>query len=82
MSVAVLVFALVLAATLLPGRSRAAAAAQPLEVDWSAPAAPAARAWTGPLAVLVLVAITVAFTSLAFEVMRALPLVASGSAAH
>jgi cytochrome c oxidase subunit I len=82
MSVAVLVFALVLAATLLPERSRAAAAARPPEVDWSAPAAPAARTWAGPLAVLVLVAITVAFTALAFEVMQSLPLAASGSAAH
>lgn len=82
MSVAVLVFALALAANLLPASTRGAAAGSLPQVDWSAPAAPAARAYTGPLAVLVLVAITVAFTSLAFEVMRALPLVASGSAAH
>jgi hypothetical protein len=51
-------------------------------VDWSGAPAPAARAWTGPLAVLVLVALTVGFTALAFEVMQALPLAASGSAAH
>jgi cytochrome c oxidase subunit I len=82
MSVAVLVFALALAANLLPAAPHRAAADSMPQVDWSAPAAPAARAWTGPLAVLVLLVITVAFTSLAFEVMRALPLVASGSAAH
>ena len=82
MSVAVLVFALALAANLLPASARSAAASSLPIVDWSAPAARAARAYTGPLAVLVLLAITVAFTSLAFEVMRALPLLASGSAAH
>jgi hypothetical protein len=82
MSVAVLVFALALAASLLPARLRDASARRLPEVDWSGPAALAARAWTGPLAVLVLLAITVAFTVLAFEVMQALPLVASGSAAH
>jgi cytochrome c oxidase subunit 1 len=80
MSVAVLVFALGVAASLLPAR-REASAALP-RVDWSGPPAPATRAWTGPLAVLVLVALTVGFTVLAFEVMQALPLAASGSAAH
>jgi cytochrome c oxidase subunit 1 len=81
MSVAVLVFALGVAASLLPTPSRREAGASLPRVDWStAPAA--ARAWTGPLAVLVLVALTVGFTVLAFEVMQALPVAATGSAAH
>jgi hypothetical protein len=80
MSVAVLVFALALAANLLPAAARRAASLP--QVDWSGPPAAAARAWTGPLAVLVLAAITVGFTVLAFEVMQALPLAASGAAAH
>jgi cytochrome c oxidase subunit 1 len=80
MSLAVLVFALALAANLLPAARRGAASLA--QVDWSGPPAAAARAWTGPLAVLVLVAITVGFTAIAFEVMQALPLAARGAAAH
>jgi cytochrome c oxidase subunit 1 len=82
MSIAVLVFALGVAASLLPATARREAGAFLPRVDWSGAPAPAARAWTGPLAVLVLVALTVGFTALAFEVMQALPLAASGSAAH
>ena len=82
MSVAVLAFALALAANLWPAAPRHETRVAPREVDWAGPAAPAARAWTGPLAVLVLIGITVAFTVLAFELLRALPLLASGSAAH
>jgi cytochrome c oxidase subunit I len=82
MSAAVLAYALALAWNLRPGATHRATAAALPDVDWSGTPAAAARAWTGPLAVLVLVGITVAFTALAFEVLRALPLVASGSAAH
>jgi hypothetical protein len=82
MSAAVLVYALALAANLWPGAPRREAAFALPEVNWVGPAAPAARAWTGPLAVLILIGITVTFTVLAFELMQALPLVASGSAAH
>ncbi len=82
MSVAVLGFALVLAANLLPVGSRERQPPSLPDVDWSGSPLPAARAWTGPLAVLVLVGITTALTVLAFELLRALPLAASGGAAH
>jgi cytochrome c oxidase subunit 1 len=52
------------------------------EVRWGGALAGAGRAWFGPAAVLVLLALTTAFTSLAFEVLRALPLAAAGGAAH
>jgi len=82
MSVAVLGFALVLAANLLPVGVRGRKPSSLPDVDWSGSPPPAARAWTGPLAILVLVGITTAFTVLAFELLRALPLAASGGAAH
>jgi len=81
MSVAVLVLAAGVAASLWPRgtpETRPALA----EVDWSGKAASAARAWTGPLAVAVLVGLTIGFTVLAFELMHALPLVARGGGAH
>lgn len=82
MSLAILVYALMLAWSVRPGvRHQGPLAALPA-VDWSGAAAPAARAWTGPLAVLLLVGLTVAFTVVAFELMRALPIVAVGGAAH
>ena len=80
MSAAILAYALALAANLLPGAARLRVALP--EVQWGGPVAAAARAWTGPLAVLVLVGITVGFTMLAFELMRALPLAASGAIGH
>jgi cytochrome c oxidase subunit 1 len=80
MAVAILAYALALLAVLLPGRHGAAQALP--EVRWDGVTASRARAWTGPLAVLVLIGITVGFTALAFEIMRALPIAAAGAAPH
>lgn len=61
------------------------------QAAWAAPAAnligatvPAERtaAWTGPLAILVIVAAMYGFTILGFELMQALPVVASGGSGH
>jgi cytochrome c oxidase subunit 1 len=82
MSAAVLAYALALAWNLRPGAARRGTAVALAGVDWGGSPAASARAWTGPLAVFVLVGITAAFTMLAFELMRALPLAASGGAAH
>lgn len=82
MSAAVLAYALVLAANLWTGAARLGAVGALPEVDWSGPAPATARAWSGPLAVVVLVGMTIAFTVLAFELLQALPIAASGSAAH
>lgn len=80
MTVALSVLAVALAATLRPaaGRER-----KPLaEVNWAGAVVTGAPAWTGPLSVLVLVAATAAITALAFELMRSLPLIASGALGH
>lgn len=82
MAVAILVYALALAANLVPQHApRGAARALP-EVHWGGAPAPGARAWAGPLAVLLLVGIMAAFTALAFELLRALPLSAAAGAGH
>lgn len=83
MAAALAVYLVALFAGLLPGGARASApASAPSELHWGGTLATAQRAWTGPLAVLVLVGLMVAFTVLAFEMMKALPLGASGSAGH
>jgi cytochrome c oxidase subunit I len=53
-------------------------------VDWSGGGAALRRehAWVGPLSVVVLVLAMAVFTVIAFELMQALPLVASGGAGH
>ena len=81
MAIALLVYVVALIGNLLPLRAAAHAAAL-LEVRWSEVASGAERAWTGPLAVLLLVGLTVGFTVIAFELMRALPLIAAGGGGH
>jgi cytochrome c oxidase subunit 1 len=81
MTAALAVYLYALARNLMP--ARLAPETRPLpEVHWGGAAADGARAWSGPLAVLVLLGLTVGFTALAFELMRALPLAASGGVAH
>ena len=52
------------------------------EVRWDDAPIEHARAWFGPAAVLVLLALTTGFTALAFELLQSLPLAAAGGAAH
>jgi cytochrome c oxidase subunit 1 len=60
-----------------------AGAAEPPTVAWHGGGTIAVeRAWVGPLSVLVLVAAMYAFTALAFNLLRALPVVALGGGAH
>jgi cytochrome c oxidase subunit 1 len=81
MTAALAVYLYALARNLMPARLSPATRPLP-EVHWGGAAADGTRAWSGPLAVLVLLGLTVGFTALAFELMRALPLAASGGAAH
>jgi cytochrome c oxidase subunit 1 len=69
--------------TLLPGTL------QPLPqnggfpvVDWGDVLPRQERAWVGPLAVVVLVGAMALFTTLAFEMMKTLPLLAAGTGGH
>jgi cytochrome c oxidase subunit 1 len=80
MSAALAVYLYALARNLLPAGSRASEALP--EVRWDGALPAAGRAWTGPLAVLVLLALTVGFTAIAFETLRGLPLTAAGSVGH
>jgi cytochrome c oxidase subunit 1 len=80
MSAALAVYLYALARNLLPARSRAGAALS--EVRWGGAVPAGGRAWTGPLAVLVLLALTVGFTAIAFEMLRTLPLAATGNVGH
>ena len=49
---------------------------------WTMPRATAAPAWTGLFAIVVLVAVMYSATIAAFELMQALPVVASGTSGH
>src|SRR5688572_5817175 len=80
MSAALAVYLYALARNLLPVRSHAGAMLP--EVGWGGAVPAGGRAWTGPLAVLVLLALTVGFTAIAFEMLRALPLAATGNIGH
>ncbi len=80
MTAALLVYLYALLRNLIP--IGAAATAELPEVRWAQAVTGRQRAWTGPLAILVLVGLTVAFTTLAFELLRALPVAAAGGAAH
>jgi cytochrome c oxidase subunit 1 len=82
MALALTVFSAGLAVSLWPARDRAR------EVD-QAPLAwggsvlpPSASAWVGPVSVLVIVVAMGAFSALAFELMRALPITAAGGGGH
>ena len=83
MTAALLVYLYALLRNLLQVGTVAPAAGGALpEVRWGGAATGAQRAWAGPLAVTILVGLTVAFTMLAFELMRALPVAAGVGAAH
>jgi cytochrome c oxidase subunit 1 len=83
MTAALLVYLYALLRNVVPIGAAAPQAGGALpEVRWGGVATGAERAWTGPLAVALLVALTVAFTTLAFELMRALPVEAAGGMAH
>jgi cytochrome c oxidase subunit 1 len=81
MAIGLLVLVSGLARTLLPGLPRFEAPHLP-SVDWSMAGPGVGRAWVGPLAILTLVAVMALFTVIAFELMKALPLFATGGAAH
>jgi hypothetical protein len=81
MSAALAVYLYALARNLMPAPRGQASHALP-EVHWGGAVTAGGRAWTGPLAVLLLLGLTVGFTSIAFELLRGLPLAAAGSAAH
>lgn len=81
MTIALLVYVLALFRNLIPMRTAPSRPALS-EVRWDGSAIAAERAWTGPLAVLLLVGLTVGFTVIAFEVLRAVPLVATGGGGH
>lgn len=68
--------------SLVPGRRGLAAAAEPHVAAARSAAAPAAAAWTGPLAVVLLVAAMYGATIGAFELMQSLPVTAAGGGAH
>jgi len=82
MAVALLIFALGVAATLLPWRRTSPRSAGPT-VDWSfsQPRLDAA-AWLGPASVLAIVAGMYLFTAIGFELMQSLPIIASGGGGH
>ncbi len=83
MGVAMIAYIAILAASLRGARG----AHRAPEPFWTVGASGAiaalpARAWTGPLAVAVLIAAMFAFTALAFRIMAGLPVVASGGGGH
>jgi cytochrome c oxidase subunit I len=83
MALALLVFAIGVAASLLPKRRRPGPEATGLTLDWSGvePRAGAA-AWLGPISVLAIVAGMYVFTAIGFELMQSLPVTATGGGGH
>ena len=82
MAAALLVFAGGVAASLLPERQGASAVAS-FGVAWGGTAVPAgAKAWVGPVSILVIVAAMYVFSAVGFELMQALPISASGGGGH
>lgn len=80
MAAALLVFALGVAASLLPGRGTGLRLAVE---DWSGESLkPGTTAWVGPLSVVLIVAAMYLFTVIGFEAMKALPLTAIGGTGH
>ncbi|MCZ7642213.1 MAG: hypothetical protein M5U33_05005 [Pseudorhodoplanes sp.] len=68
--------------SLVPGRRGLAVAAEPHVAAARSAAAPAAAAWTGPLAVVLLVAAMYGATIGAFELMQSLPVTTAGGGAR
>jgi len=81
MALALLGFAAGVGLSIFRARRSGAAMAMASPTEPTVPAANTA-AWTGPLAILVVVAAMYGFTALGFELMQGLPIVASGSAGH
>jgi cytochrome c oxidase subunit 1 len=82
MALALTVFAAGLAVSLWPARDRAQAVG-PMPVAWGGGVLPpGASAWVGPLSVLAIVVAMYAFSALAFELMRGLPITAAGGGGH
>jgi hypothetical protein len=69
------------ARSLIPSPQRPPAAVAP-GIGWTNAPVATAAAWTGPIAVLALVAVMYGATIGAFELMHALPVVASGASGH
>jgi hypothetical protein len=69
--------------SLLPGRTSALPRETGLSrIDWSGTSLARERAWTGSLSVAVLIAGMGVFTVIAFELVRALPIVAAPGGGH
>lgn len=82
MALALTVFSAGLAVSLWPARDRALEVGQAPLAWGGSVLPPSASAWVGPLSVLVIVVAMGAFSALAFELMRALPITAAGGGGH
>ncbi|MBK6862652.1 MAG: cbb3-type cytochrome c oxidase subunit I [Ideonella sp.] len=83
MALALTIFAAGLALSLLPRRGRdPVQGSMPLATWGGGALPPGASAWVGPVSVLAIVAAMYAFSALAFELMRSLPITAAGGAGH
>lgn len=82
MAAALAVFAIGVAASLLP-RSASGAEGSALTVGWGGSTVqPGATAWVGPVSVAVIVAAMYVFTAIGFEWMQSLPVTATGGGGH
>jgi cytochrome c oxidase subunit 1 len=83
MALALLVFAAGVAASLVTRTGRSGAEPAGLTLAWGGIAIrPGATAWMGPVSVLAIVAAMYVFTAIGFELMRSLPIAATGGAGH
>ena len=83
MALALTVFAGGLALSLLPRRDRGQVRGPMPLAAWGGGAlTPGARAWVGPVSVLAIVVAMYAFSAVAFELMRSLPITAAGGGGH
>ncbi len=82
MALALGLFAAALAVSLWPTRDRGRVVG-PMPLAWGGNALPpSTSAWVGPLSVLAIVVAMYAFSALAFELMRGLPITAVGAGGH
>lgn len=81
MAAALVTYVFGLARSALP-RARGSATIDPPGVNLTGVPLDTTRTWTGPVSILILVGAMAPFTVLAFELMNALPLAASGGGAH
>lgn len=83
MTAALLLYLFGLMRSLLPDRTSSLPRETGLSrIDWSGTPLARERAWTGPLSVAVLIAGMGVFTVIAFELVRALPIVAAAGGDH